>query len=755
LGAAIAGVLGLTGCGGGGSSPNDAGDSSFTSATTAGTAAKGIISGGIVTAVELSSDQSVLRDLATTTTDATGAYQLTIPASYAGGPIKITVSTGADTQMKCDVTTGCGTRADNIEDTDTNVDFGEWYKPGEGKVTMDALLASAVSGATVAANITPFTHMAAARAMASTNLDADAVANANSEVSVLLGTDIHFTKPVDITDPDVAASPSEIAYAALSAAIANLATKDETTGVPDIAAAIDNLTQSFADGVIKASDDGSDSAVVSLNDIVTAASSTLTSAGVADTSGTLSSLQAKVDSAGETGVIDPEPADTATLSSVEKAKAFVADFRTYINDMDAAINNPNFGGEFKNQVGLASDTVTVLNGPENPVAVLDLAHNIAFNTGFYNFDTESSESSSYTFTEEDGYPFTSGTAAYDAGKGTFTFTNAKVGSQTVNLTITMIDDENCSFTESADYSSYSGSCNGTYTSGVSGSIVSPLTSLTITEGEVNVYDYEYSNSSTNTGDTYFYTYEDMGTDSFDYDMNVQYVFKETAEATPVTFSGNMQSLVLSKYAYTGSGSYDSTTGSSTDNWQENDTTFVKNMALNGSVVYGNESVRINATASQPNADTFFNTETVETSDNWLQMSAGLGLTVDINDLSGVAVTLSASRTAFDKAVAELKLQHNQRSLVVAFETPIVQNEPTAVQDSSFAQYMGLTLGEPTASVTVTNLDGAKMVFVPNFASVESGPLANVTLNGVKVATISLTDDGLVKTSYSDGTFEIF
>ncbi|NOX92295.1 MAG: hypothetical protein GXP18_07565, partial [Gammaproteobacteria bacterium] len=101
--------------------------------TLGGTAAKGIINLGNVVAEELKIDGTVLAQVGGATTGSDGRYSLAVHDSYLGGPIKVTVSADANTQMKCDVPEGCGTRVDDgIEDTlnPTVVDFGEWYKPG-------------------------------------------------------------------------------------------------------------------------------------------------------------------------------------------------------------------------------------------------------------------------------------------------------------------------------------------------------------------------------------------------------------------------------------------------------------------------------------------------------------------------------------------------------------------------------------------------------------------------------------------------
>lgn len=155
LSLAIIGSLGLTGCSSSSSSSDDPADDPAVpqATTTSGAAAKGILNKGAVSAVELNDLAENVGELGTATTIEDGSYSLDLADTYAGGPIQLTITATADTEMKCDVPVGCGTRADDIVDTDTNVDFGEWYKPGENSIHMQALVPSATDGASVDVSI--------------------------------------------------------------------------------------------------------------------------------------------------------------------------------------------------------------------------------------------------------------------------------------------------------------------------------------------------------------------------------------------------------------------------------------------------------------------------------------------------------------------------------------------------------------------------------------------------------------------------
>ncbi len=761
LSAAIIATLGLTACGGGGgSSSSDDGTTSF-SASSSGTAAKGIISGGIVTATEVSTGNEV----GTALTDIDGKYQLTIGSNYQGGPIQLTITADADTQMKCDATEGCGTRPadDGITDTDAVVDFGEWYKPGAGGVQMRALIPAASNGATISASITPFTEMAAARAGAAPT--ADSIAAANSEVTSLLGVNILNTPPVDITSLPAGASATEIAYAALASAAANLAGTDSETGLLDVQAGIDALASALSEDGIIANDDDTDESVISLQDILAEAAATLNKVDADDTSGILDELQDDIQQAGEDGLVNPDPVDTATLSAVDKAKALVADFRTYATELDTTLSNPEFGGEFAQQIELASNFIGTGKPGIDPVAALsyvsedvqDLAEYILWNYE----DTSDSGTLEFPLTEDNAdllaTPFSSGSMDYTieinpetgAYEITADFTNAVVESYTVNLSFVYSG----VYQESSEdnYNQETKTTTGSYdevdnmNNTISGSMVSEFSNLNITSGEVlqssESESYSY-NEAQESG-----TYSSVMVNQLSLDATLA-VLNEGSE-TPITFSGELNADVMSKeneeYSYNWS----------TDEYSQNEqsVSYIKAFDMNGSVAYGSEEVGLDVSVAMPNADDFYAMDLgsiEETTEQWLQMNAGIGLSVDTLNLSDVDLNVSATRTAFDAAEAEIRLSHADRSILVSFATQLVADGmPTSLGDA-----MNLTVGEASGDIQVTDANGTTMTLTPPTPETE-GVIGEVTVDGIAVATIEQTEDGLIKTSYADGTFEIF
>lgn len=310
------GLLSIVASGGG-----DGGTEETTfGATSSGVAAKGIIQYGAVSAEELNSSGGVVATVGTAETGVDGRYSLTIGSNYNGGPLLLTISGKSDssTKMKCDVSAGCG----------SGINFGDQLTL-DTSFSMTAIVPPVADGASISAQITPFTHMAARRAKAVVtaggSMDADAVNNAISEVNQMVGVNILDVEPVDITDATQlgTASSEALAYAAFVAGAGELA----FSNVSGLQAGLEDLASSFEDGVLDDTD------AVNPAELLAAVDTEATAGGIASDPVLTQVLATMLDGiSGDCATncsYNPEPADTATQTNVEKARAVVAQTRAW------------------------------------------------------------------------------------------------------------------------------------------------------------------------------------------------------------------------------------------------------------------------------------------------------------------------------------------------------------------------------------------------------------------------------------------
>ncbi|HHJ19116.1 MAG TPA: hypothetical protein ENJ84_04705 [Gammaproteobacteria bacterium] len=328
---AIATSLALTACGGNGNSddpddPDDPADPTATNRTVSGIAAKGIIQKGLVTAVELNVDGTDAKTVGTTTTDNEGKYQLKLNSNYLGGPIKVTVSSQPGTTMICDVHSAA-------------CDYGKPFTPSTG-FSLDAVLPPVAKSATINAQVTPLTHMAASRAIASGKVTKDSVNDANSEVSQLVGVNILAVPPADITKGKAGASDNELTYAAFVAGAGKLALED----AGGLNGGLEKLAATFEDGKFDSSDG------IKIQALLDAAESEAANSKIKTTR-----LTAQVNTVesqlGTDGSYDPKP-NKNTGSDVDTAKQLVGQARLWVDSL-IQLEQPlqAFGGD----VELASE----------------------------------------------------------------------------------------------------------------------------------------------------------------------------------------------------------------------------------------------------------------------------------------------------------------------------------------------------------------------------------------------------------------
>ncbi|MEH6449830.1 MAG: hypothetical protein V7765_14235 [Oleispira sp.] len=265
--ALLAGAL-LTACSGGGSSSGgNPPPPSTDTVSISGFAVKGILAGADVEAFDITGTTL----LASTTTNSEGKY--TLPAIEHTGPILVKLKTSAATKATCDSAVGCSDASGN------KVAFGDIYDFNDSDFSLSTVLPDAAAAAEQGLMVTPVTHLAAVRAIASGATTSEEIAATNRATATLLGLDgidINSIAPVDITDPAKtnAGSAEQQLYATLVASIQTIAEQDPASSITDV---INNLADDYsADGGLVGN--SSDESKITLENIFTAASEVVTAA---------------------------------------------------------------------------------------------------------------------------------------------------------------------------------------------------------------------------------------------------------------------------------------------------------------------------------------------------------------------------------------------------------------------------------------------------------------------------------------------
>lgn len=657
--------------------------------TLGGTAAKGIINLGNVVAEELDDNGTAITRVGSTVTGVDGSYRLTVDRNYRGGPIRVTVSADENTQMKCDAPSGCGARTDDLADSNNTVDFSEWYKPRN--LTMTALIAKATTNDSIDVNITPYTHLAANRAMASGSLSTAGIYRANSEVSNLLGgIDILKTDLLDITDSRLVTGGSamEIAHAAFLAAIASLA--DISGGNLDIDNALAVLSSSFSGGTIMADDSGIDDNIISLQEIIDGANNVLEKINIADTSGTIAYLQADVDNATAAGGnVDPQPSPVTGAAALAKVKAFVSDMRTWATVIEAETRAER--GAFIQQVNLASTAASMshklLTGP---------ALDGVFAAIMQNFSGMATDGAlaDYTVGAPDDPQFSAGIIVNAAG--IVTIIDAVINDVTVNMNIQLPAD---------------GLTASTFTLGIiSASVRSAATDADINSGNITFNTSDPYTINWMVDDPGAVSIPSISSGSINLDMVLTQKQDSLGEplAAEVTFMGNL-SVTLGESVSDGSG----------------DNTTLNTLVMGGNVsdTAGN-SLDANIVANTTGAAGILPLGPLSTG------AIGLNFTLQLAGLPEASVNISSSRTGFyTSGITTVIITYGLRQIIM---------------DSSYAGFTA------TGKVIITNQDGVSIVMDNDFKISPGG----IAYNGQLYADIVHLNNGLTKIIYTDGTFEI-
>ena len=174
-------------------------------------------------------------------TDDNGDYSLLL-SGYAGGVLKIEITAGANTTMKCDGSSGCGDAA-----------FGQSVALPQN-FTMAAVLPTVSTAFLTNIPVTPYTNMAVA--IAETNLASStdkqaAVTDALAKVTNLVGFNVANTPAIDITASDISGESATAQRAATMAAALMSFTSDSKS----IADVIQELADSIKDGTLDSNDE--------------------------------------------------------------------------------------------------------------------------------------------------------------------------------------------------------------------------------------------------------------------------------------------------------------------------------------------------------------------------------------------------------------------------------------------------------------------------------------------------------------------
>ncbi len=744
--APLLGALLLAGCGGSGGdgepAPPPGTQPGAAGITIEGYAAKGLLGLATITVEELGSNGEVVADVRfeENGTNTEGFYTIELSDDYGGGPVLVSAIINPDSAMKCDATAGCGRRVDGLNDPNGNilVNFGEWFKPPPFK--MSALIPAAEPGQRIRASITPFTHMAAGLARASGAVDGAAVARANSEISNLLGgIDVINTRAIDITDAEARAkaSPTQIVYAALGAAIANFALREgENTDGERIEKGLEKLVASIEGGVMAADDSaatfGDDSAVYSLREIVDEARAILKAVGLVDSSGVLERIEGFIAAAGDSDndkitEYDPAPSAGAGDEALAKVKGLMEDLRTWGYRIESELYPQ--GSSFEEQIQLAWRSAAFVSEDltdEILIAAIDVA-------GRFDGTTDLT---AYPLTNHWAWSnFAAGTIERDAS-GRIVIRDA-LFRRDVEVVI-----DGVATTEPRDFATLDmvlilpevGATASEHTYRIeSATLTGPYSDATIGPSTVTLhYDAPYTltrgvmalGTAALDADRYSLELDLSLTQKWDLEGSRQASIEDPYRRwidvefdKPVTFSGTLV------------GSFHPVVEAGAIVWATPAT-----LQLTGRASDGDNEAAVTIAANVTNAATFRPVSATrrESADNWMSGNFGVTLATTLEDQPELRLTIEGVRTGYQAGEIETTLAFDDQRLTIA----------------TSGDALAGTIGH---AVTITNQDGAVLEYDP----ATTGVGGTLSYQGKVYGTLSRTPGGYLKVEYIDETFEIF
>jgi hypothetical protein len=646
--------------------------------------------------------------------------------------------------MKCDAPSGCGTAS-----------FGDDVPLAEG-FSMSAFI-PAMQGDTVSVHVTPFTDLAARRAEADPDgLDPTTVANANDVVRQTFGLpgDITAIRPVDLTDPVAVAAADTASQQVAVLAAGILEAVQQTDAVVNGGASFETALDTFADtfasdgGLVQNDTAASEDLIVSLDDILAGAGSVVdaveTDAEAAGIDVGLDDVAAGIEVAemglSDTPSDDPntdiEPLDTVLAARLDQGKAMISDLRdltasAQLEELEVAADT--FGNSlelaFSEQVDLVTGVVT------NDLGVVTEALGLAVDAMSRALDAASEDEALTSFTVDAGELAPNSPEITVAIDGSMLEVDQDIDGVAValngeiDLTISEVEEGN---TESEDL-------DGTIA--ISGTAENDDFSIAIGDESQASVMYTEVETFTETGETSTLTVPTLtlnlmvtitasqaeGAPTFTGSIDVNLVGFESTEAYEFIAQDDgsstnsfVDTLTFSSAELTLSGAFSDTTGNSIE--------AMFTIDLNNENGFVLEVEELFAWDPVLGANTFTETESEETAENFVAASATVGLTAAFPGIDdSVQVTLSVERTGVEDGSAELNIQFAGKSLTV----------------------VGNTIDEV---ITITNQGGVVMVIAED----DNGELTgSIVVEDEEVATIEENEDGVVIIRYTDGTFETF
>lgn len=687
---AISGFL-ISGCGGGGDGGNTVTTPPVTTppvitpSTIAGTAAKGIVLQGIVTAYTLNTTGVKGTEVGSAITNKDdGAYTLDLSSDYDGtSALLLELTSNATTEMICDALNGCG----------TDISTGDTFTPPTD-FTLSTIIPAAGTNATIDAQITAFTHIAAKSIQSNQDSSIENILTTTSRINQIVGTNILETVPVNIADGLSDASADQQKYTVMLAALAEQAFDGDMVA---------NL-EAFADDFSNDGDFG-DANGLAMDSFVAAANAEIANSAtdLDDTVETsLTQLTTAIAALTKNGQFQPSETSGTIDDDVAKAKALVTEVRTWKDSLE---NLESPADAFATEAGTIIDTLDEDSSAVTEVLARTLsAAQTAINTALTN---ETSVPASVNVNDRAGnllgVIFIDDNS--DQNSQEYKVEGTNIGTAAVNATLKL--NESLSSTELA---------SGDITFEISADANNSNTKvafedITLTATLADAFDVEDEDAEPNI--SAISIKGGLKVDELNTGMPTGKSIMGNAEIKLVTLDGiqsteNDENLSLEKIAISDL-TVSSDSGSST--------------GLSIALVMNNAS----------EFDTFGYLENGnETSTNFLDATLMITGAIDLATFPEATLTISADKTGIDQGTFTATLGYDGRTM------QIVANTTDGTESNS------------SGDLTFTNADGASLKLNSTTASEITGA---VSIGDKTIGTIEETSSGIVIIRYNDGTFE--